>query len=146
MGELVLHIGLPKTGTSSLQRFFSLNRKQLADHGVGFPVFSKQPTAPQIRNGYFLNHHCSNLAKGLEPHSKINDFEENLKRLSKRLATRDRILLSEECTSLRKQACWRNALSRAVLANPGASCKRSWSECRHDCRVPSASRFWIASY
>lgn len=39
--SIILHIGLPKTGTTSLQRAFFENRDQLAAEGIAYPV----PTA-----------------------------------------------------------------------------------------------------
>lgn len=39
--NVILHIGLPKTGTTSLQRAFFENRDQLAAHGISYPL----PTA-----------------------------------------------------------------------------------------------------
>lgn len=41
MKELVLHIGTPKTGTSTLQHFLKNNSKRLGDKGVYYPDFSK---------------------------------------------------------------------------------------------------------
>ncbi|HOK96403.1 MAG TPA: hypothetical protein PK052_00960 [Anaerohalosphaeraceae bacterium] len=36
--ELYLHIGMPKTATSALQRFFSINRDLLAQKGIAYPA------------------------------------------------------------------------------------------------------------
>jgi hypothetical protein len=36
--RLILHIGTEKTGTSSIQRFLSRNRRQLLEQGVGLPL------------------------------------------------------------------------------------------------------------
>ncbi|MGH6894034.1 MAG: hypothetical protein ACREEP_17450, partial [Dongiaceae bacterium] len=36
--NVILHIGLPKTGSTSLQRAFFENRDQLAAHGIAYPV------------------------------------------------------------------------------------------------------------
>ncbi len=33
-----LHIGTEKTGTTSLQQFFALNRRRLAKHGIFYPA------------------------------------------------------------------------------------------------------------
>ncbi len=34
---LYIHIGLPKTGTSAIQEFLTLNRKELLNHGILYP-------------------------------------------------------------------------------------------------------------
>jgi hypothetical protein len=35
---LYLHIGMPKTGTTALQNFFSINREMLQSHGIHYPL------------------------------------------------------------------------------------------------------------
>jgi hypothetical protein len=36
--ELFIHIGMPKTATSALQRFFTINRDALAQKGIAYPA------------------------------------------------------------------------------------------------------------
>jgi len=36
--DVILHIGTEKTGTTSIQRFFRLNRERLAERGILYPV------------------------------------------------------------------------------------------------------------
>ena len=36
--NIILHIGLPKTGTTSLQQAFFENRDQLAGEGISYPL------------------------------------------------------------------------------------------------------------
>ena len=36
-GRVLLHVGLPKSGTSYLQKLLSANRERLRGHGVLFP-------------------------------------------------------------------------------------------------------------
>ena len=43
MAKLTLHIGLGKTGTTSIQDFFSANRSELLRQGVLYPNFSNSP-------------------------------------------------------------------------------------------------------
>ncbi len=100
MGELILHIGMPKTGTTALQQFFFRNRRRLKAHGVDFPIFTRQAEAPQVQNGSFLNRYCQNLSKGKDPNSEVADLEANLKRLSECLGSGNRVLLSDELISL----------------------------------------------
>ena len=97
MGELILHIGTTKTGTSSLQSFFFESRELLKEHGVYFPVFTRQTVTPYTRNGLFLCRHCRNLAQGIDPSKDVDSLEKNLKQLSESLSSHDRVLLSEEC-------------------------------------------------
>lgn len=53
--KLILHIGTPKTGTSSIQGFMKLNKEKLAQRGFEYPIFSKKwPGIGQPRNAHFL--------------------------------------------------------------------------------------------
>ncbi len=96
MGELILHIGTPKTGTTALQQFFFKNRKRLASHSVIFPSFTKQPKTPLAMNGIVLNRYCQRLSEGRNPSVGIANLEANLRKLSKLLASNERVLLSDE--------------------------------------------------
>lgn len=51
MATAILHIGTPKTATTSLQAFFHANRELLADAGVCFPIMPFQ----NARSGKFVN-------------------------------------------------------------------------------------------
>lgn len=56
MGTAYLHIGMPKTGTSALQRFLAVNRERLKENGFLFPDFGYDyPDVRRARNGYFLS-------------------------------------------------------------------------------------------
>lgn len=46
MKTLYIHIGCPKTATTSIQYFCNENKENLAKHGVYFPVFEQ--TYPDI--------------------------------------------------------------------------------------------------
>ncbi len=55
MKVLYLHIGTPKTATSSIQLFLSENRKTLEQHGYCFPKQPhKYPYVSQNRNAHFM--------------------------------------------------------------------------------------------
>ncbi|MCD7763346.1 MAG: hypothetical protein LUI14_09155 [Lachnospiraceae bacterium] len=55
MKTLYLHIGTPKTATSSLQKFCLRNRRQFQKCGYAFPlIYPKYPNAPIQRNAHFL--------------------------------------------------------------------------------------------
>lgn len=98
MGELILHIGVPKTGTTSLQGFFELNRDALRKQGVDYVEFTRQQSElVQIsRNGCFLNRYCRALTSHEELSDQVSDFEENYKRLAEALEGDQRVLLSDE--------------------------------------------------
>ena len=48
--KLWIHIGMPKTGTSSLQELFSWNREKLAEHGYLYPDFGSPQHFPLVRS------------------------------------------------------------------------------------------------
>ena len=56
MKTLYLHIGTAKTGTTSLQKFFAINRELLKKKGYDFPEmpFSFEDVGQKNRNGHFL--------------------------------------------------------------------------------------------
>ena len=94
MGELVLHIGIPKTGTTSLQRFFTSNRSKLNDYGWDYPSLTGQWSNPSgSRNGNFLVRLCRDR---LESASKTRDAEENMRMLEQSLSSFPHALLSDE--------------------------------------------------
>lgn len=53
MKTLYLHIGMPKTGTSSIQKFLSTNRSALGQYGYCYPKLSADYVCNN-RNGYFM--------------------------------------------------------------------------------------------
>ena len=59
MSKIYLHIGMPKTGTSSLQAFLGLNRKLLLKKGVDFPDggdFLLLRWIPGVHNGLWTRY------------------------------------------------------------------------------------------
>ena len=99
MGELILHIGTTKTGSTALQQFFLENREKLAEHGIDYPEFTKQP-ARSKRNGIFVRRYCSAKARMIPPALLANDVGENLRRLATSLSAQQRTLISDEDFSL----------------------------------------------
>lgn len=62
LSEVILHIGTPKTGTTSLQRFLYINRHRLARKGFAFPVFkSREPRCDETQNGNLVVLHWRSL-------------------------------------------------------------------------------------
>ena len=98
MGELILHIGVPKTGTTSLQGFFDLNRDALRKHGVDYVKFTAQQSElfQVSRNGCFLTRYCRARTSHEELSDQVSDLEENCKRLADALGRDQRVLLSDE--------------------------------------------------
>ena len=98
MGELILHIGTRKTGTTSLQKFFYDNRDVLLRNGVDYIQFTRQKAAPykNNRNGVFLSRYCEALSLKKEIDNYVNDFEENYNRLAMALKGNNRVLISDE--------------------------------------------------
>ena len=97
MGELILHIGTPKTGTTSLQKFLFENRETLASKGVDYVQFTPQQKEVYAlwRNGCFLSRYCRALVSGEPISNQVSDFEENYQRLMDALKN-GRVLLSDE--------------------------------------------------
>jgi hypothetical protein len=52
MNELYIHIGMPKTATTALQRFFKANRERLKQKGIMYPV--SEPMEAHHRLGWAL--------------------------------------------------------------------------------------------
>ena len=94
---LYLHIGTPKTGTSSIQHFCVRNRELLQSRGFDYPLFDyKFPRAQEHRNAHFL------VSLILTP-EKEHDMAEEQRQLQRGLAmveesfeTYVNVLLSDE--------------------------------------------------
>ena len=97
MGNLILHIGIPKTGTTSLQLFLFKNREKLESYGIDYPVFMNQPGLPsRARNGIFLDRYARSVACNDKTMSGVSDVEENLARLEKALSSHNKVVLTNE--------------------------------------------------
>lgn len=98
MGELILHIGTRKTGTTALQKFFVDNREALMRNGVDYTRFTPQKSDPYSYsiNGVFLRQYCRALVLQKEIDNLVSDFKENYERLVVALKGDNRVLLSDE--------------------------------------------------
>ncbi len=98
MSTLYLHIGTPKTGTTSLQNFLALNAEVLEKHGVCFPDFGfEYPGKGVNRNGHFLITTYYRDEEGnriLEKEQE--DYERGMRLLAECAGTHDKIILSDE--------------------------------------------------
>ena len=96
MGELILHIGATKTGSSALQRFFVLNRESLLRSGVAFPDFDDLAKKPPGINGRILTETSWNLARGADPAENEALRSRYLERLKAAVSAHPRVLISDE--------------------------------------------------
>ena len=89
MGTVFLHLGAPKTGTTSLQRFLMLNREALESRGFIYPDFGySYPDVGKARNGYFVTR------TGKDTYQK--EWEDSFRQLAKLGKSHDRIIISDE--------------------------------------------------
>lgn len=89
MAAIYLHIGLPKTGTTTLQHFMWENQAVFEKNGICFPDFGlRYPGINRFRNAHFLVPYFKKTDEGA--HESV--FHQ-LAQLGKRF---DRILLSDE--------------------------------------------------
>ncbi len=91
MSTLYLHIGPPKTGTTTIQNFLSDNQKALNAHGICFPDPGyRYPGIDPHRTGHFLVR--QRPAEG----QKISDFKKGMNKLQKLFEQYDSVILSDE--------------------------------------------------
>lgn len=97
MATVYVHAGLPKTGTTALQRFLWENGKELHKHGIAYPHMEyKYPGVGFYRNGHFL------LApyvdeNGKEHHNRpCREFDAAMDELKRVAEKYDRIIVSDE--------------------------------------------------
>ena len=85
MKELTLHIGLPKTGTSTLQHYFTDNFDQLKQQGIYYP---------QTGRPYVAHHGIAQACKRLLPVG--SDLSKLRREFDAEVASSDQVLLSSE--------------------------------------------------
>lgn len=118
MKTLYLHIGTPKTATSSIQKFLTDNSENLEKKGYCFPP--SQYTYPKVnprRNGHFL------IAKVRDENGKKDVekeqwyWDEGMKQLREKFEKFDQVILSDEsiwyCLSYRKKSVLRDLQKEA---------------------------------
>ena len=87
MKTLFLHIGMPKTGTSAVQRFFADNRELLSEEGFLYPDFGLRYEGIGVnRNAHWLHKQGYNEDEAQECFEKLRTWSEQY----------DRILISDE--------------------------------------------------
>lgn len=97
MKTLYLHIGTPKTGTSTIQYFCRLNEEFLLRHGLCYPDLGfRFPGIGQNRNAYFLSHKIYDDAKNRLPEAEAEEQEKGFVKLEKLFARYNRVVISDE--------------------------------------------------
>ena len=87
MATLYLHVGMPKTGTTSLQQFLVKNQPALEEQGACYPDFSDIfARCPRARNARFICRRKSDKA----------DKARALERIKVLAQTHERVILSDE--------------------------------------------------
>ena len=97
MKTLYIHIGCPKTATTSIQYFCNENKEILSKNGIYFPIFEqKYKDVNPYRNGHFL------IAHQYDSNGKINTLDEhrifrfNMDHIIYMFSKYNNILLSDE--------------------------------------------------
>lgn len=113
MKTLILHIGTPKTGTTSIQNFCGLNRERLDELGIHYPIMPyRYPRVNVNRNGHFLVGAVKIDSEGHRDKEKEKEiFSQELKNLAKLFKEHNTIVLSEESiwmiAATRKKGLWK---------------------------------------
>lgn len=118
----ILHIGVEKTGTTTIQEFLHLNRKLLAEQGIWFPGFFGK------RNHHQLAVYCNDSLrsnqftrqKGLDDPESFMEWKKNFKisfqqEMEKSSGRYDQILFSSEHFSSQLKDSTEIASIRALL-------------------------------
>lgn len=91
MPELLLHIGTHKTGTTSIQRFCSQNRKRLRRQGIWYPPIDLGPFEKHYA------HHALAHSIASPPDGDIgDDVRTFLERVARKAKSGEKVLLSAE--------------------------------------------------
>lgn len=112
MKTLYIHIGTPKTGTTSIQNFCGLNREKLREQGVLYPIMNYHYERKSVnRNGYFLHGVIKeNGTRNKEKEKQV--FDSELQYIVDCFKENDTILLSDEsiwwATSTRRKGLWKD--------------------------------------
>ena len=112
MKTLYIHIGTPKTGTTSIQNFCGLNREKLKEQGVLYPIMNYHYERKSVnRNGYFLTGTIKeNGTRNKEQEKQV--FDSELQYIVDCFKENDTILLSDEsiwwATSTRRKGLWKD--------------------------------------
>lgn len=103
MATVYLHIGLPKTGSTAIQRLLCDNRELLESRSICFPDFGyRYPVASFRRNGHFLIANLGSETQRFREYNLPPDlYEDGMRKLEEVSKKFDTIILSDE-------GIWRN--------------------------------------
>lgn len=122
MKTLYLHIGLPKTGTTSIQDFCYVNKEVMEEKGYCFPIFPyvypyKNARIDSVkRNGLFLEAVYTDENGVRDREKEVEILKDGMQRLQEVFETYDHVILSDE-------GIWRAAAHRR---------KSVWKELREE--------------
>lgn len=112
MKTLYIHIGTPKTGTTSIQNFCGLNREKLKGQGVLYPIMNYHYERKSVnRNGHFLIGTIKeNGTRNKEKEKQV--FNSEMQYIVDCFKDYDTILISDEsiwwATSTRRKGLWKD--------------------------------------
>ncbi len=96
MKTLYLHIGSPKTATTSIQHFCHDNQEVLNEKGFCYPDFEKiYPRVGVLRNGHFIMA-ASQEAADESIDGSDKEFDENFEKIYALFEEYDNVILSDE--------------------------------------------------
>ena len=96
MPTLYLHIGMPKTGTSYIQKFLKENRNVLGTKGYVFPIFPEVPNVLPQRNARFLIHTYRDENGKVDKAKMKEVWNSNFDYISQLFTKYDNMIMSEE--------------------------------------------------
>ena len=97
MKTLYLHIGTPKTGTTSIQSFCTENRMVLNKYGFDYPKFPYEyPRTNPERNGLFLSMYSFKEDGTRDYKREAEIVEEAFEQIRETFATYDNVIVSDE--------------------------------------------------
>lgn len=112
MKTLYIHIGTPKTSTTSIQNFCGLNREKLKEQGVLYPIMNYHYERKSVnRNGHFLIGTIKeNGTRNKEKEKQV--FNSEMQYIVDCFKDYDTILISDEsiwwATSTRRKGLWKD--------------------------------------
>lgn len=129
MKTLYLHIGTPKTGTTSIQLFCKHNAKVLEQKGICYPLFDfKYHDSGNSRNGLFLQHAYYDQNGERDISVEQDYFTRGSEKIKELFDTYDNILLSDE-------GIWQTAFVRTRGKDTIARIKRMAEEGNYQVKI-----------
>ncbi len=109
MNKLIVHIGLPKTGTSTLQKFLALNHEALREQGYSYPDTSHNFKNKEVGEiGRYNNGGFVSFVRGLREANWNKTFVRGQEMIRKELEDYNVLLVDECITSSRYDALERS--------------------------------------